>query len=356
MRILQVIQELGPGGAEQVARQLSEAALARGDSVAIACAGDVSLPLGAQRVQIPLVGRRPLRTLTAAWRIRRFAARWRPDVIHAHNPGMAMVTALAARRGATWPALVTLHGVPPGDDRATARVLRWARLPVIACGGGVAATLAADGIEPLATISNGVPPPPQAADRAALMTEWGLAPGLHLVMAAGRLVQQKRHDVAVAAAALVPDTAWVIVGEGPLRQALERQVDDLGLRSQVRLAGARPDARTLLGAADVVVQPSDWEGLPLVALEAMRAGRPVVAAASRGLDGLIRDGVDGLLVPPGHPQALAECVARVLEDGELARRLGDAAASRVEREFSDSSMIAAYLATWDAVAARRRRA
>jgi glycosyltransferase involved in cell wall biosynthesis len=355
VRILHVIQELGPGGAERVVRQLAEAALARGDDVAIACAGDVSLPPRAERVAIPVVSRRPSRTLTAAWRVRRFAWRWRPDLIHAHNPAMAMVTALAARRGATWPALVTLHGVPPADDRRTARVLRWARLPVIACGGGVAAVLEENGVQPLATISNGVSPPPSAADRAALMAELGLAPGLHLVMAAGRLVPQKRHDVAVAAAALLPGTAWVIAGEGPLRQALEPQVEELGLRSRVRLIGARLDARALLGAAEVVVQPSDWEGLPLVALEAMRAGRPVVAAASRGLRELIRDGVDGLLVPPGQPRALADAVARLLGDTSLARRLGEAAASRVEREFSESAMIHAYSAAWDAVAAHGRR-
>ena len=147
----------------------------------------------------------------------------------------------------------------------------------------------------------------------------------------------------------------MIAGDGPLRPALERQVDELGLGSRVRLIGARADARALLGAAEVVVQPSDWEGLPLVALEAMRAGRPVVAAASRGLRELIRDGVDGLLVTPGQPQALADSVARLLRDRELARSLGDEAASRAERQFSDTTMIDAYVAAWDAVAAHGRQ-
>lgn len=350
MRILHVIQELGPGGAEQVVRQLCAASLAGGDTVAVACAGTPNLPPGVMTLRLPLLGRRPERTLLAARRIRRFAARWLPDVIHAHNPGMAAATALAACRGATWPALVTLHGVPPEDDRATARLLRWTRLPVVACGAGVAAALRECGLDPLATISNGIPCPPPPADRQRLADEWNLDPGLRLVMAVGRLVAQKRHDVAVAAAALLPDTALVIVGDGPLRPALERQVAELGLSARVRLAGARPDARALLGAADVVVQPSDWEGLPLVVLEAMRARRPVVASNARGLRELLRDGVDSLLVPPHDAGALAAAVARVLADENLAQRLGDAGAARAEAEFSENTMVAAYRTAWQAVA------
>ena len=353
MRILHVIQELGPGGAEQVARRLSDASLARGDAVAIACAGDVSLPPGAEGTRLPMLGRRPERTLSAAWRIRRFARDWRPDVIHAHNPGMALTTALAARRGATWPALVTLHGVPPQDDRATARLLRWTRLPVIACGPGVATSLREHGLEPFVTISNGISPPPPAADRVALRRQWALDPELRLAIAAGRLVEQKRHDLAITAIASLPDTALLIIGEGPLRPALERQVNELDVGSRVRLTGARHDARALLGAADVVVQPSDWEGLPLVVLEAMGAGRPVVAARSPGLRELLRDGQDGLLVPPGDARALAASVARVLGNADLAHRLGDTAALRVARDFGESAMVDAYQSLWQTLSAGR---
>jgi len=353
VRILHVIQELGHGGAEQVVRRLSEASLARGDAVAIACAGEVSLPRGADRLRLPMIARRPDRTLATAWRIRRFAASWRPDVIHAHNPGIALATALAARRGASWPALVTLHGVPPEDDRATARLLRWTRLPVVACGPGVAASLHAHGLEPLTTICNGIAAPPPAADQGALRREWGLPTDLRLVMAAGRLVPQKRHDVALSAIATLPHAALVIVGDGPLRSALERQIGELRLAPRVRLVGARSDARALLAAADVVVQPSDWEGLPLVVLEAMRAARPVVASSVPGLRELIRDGEDGLLVPPDDAVALATSVTRVLGDERLARHLGDTAARRVEREFSEIAMVEAYRSLWGALAARR---
>ncbi|MDQ6847439.1 MAG: glycosyltransferase [Candidatus Dormibacteraeota bacterium] len=353
VRILHVIQELGTGGAEQVVRRLSEASLARGEVVAIACAGDARLPRGADRLRIPMLARRPDRTLAAAWSIRRFASAWRPDVIHAHNPGIALATALAARRGASWPALATLHGVPPEDDAATARLLGWARLPVVACGPGVAAALRAHGLEPLTTICNGITPPPPPADQVELRRQWGVPPQWRLVMAAGRLVAQKRHDLAVAAMASLPDAALVIVGDGPLRPALEQQIAELHLTPRVRLVGARSDVRALLAVADVVVQPSDWEGLPLVVLEAMSAARPVVAARAPGLRELVRDGEDGLLVRPGDAAALATSTARVLADARLGRRLGDTAARRVEREFSEDAMVDSYQLLWRALVARR---
>nr|MDQ2961311.1 glycosyltransferase [Candidatus Dormibacteraeota bacterium] len=160
----------------------------------------------------------------------------------------------------------------------------------------------------------------------------------------------KRHDLAVSALSHLPGAALVIVGNGPLRSRLERQVEVLGLGDRVRLLGWRADVRAILGAADVVVQPSDWEGLPLVVLEAMSAARPVVAARSRGLRELIRDGVDGRLVDPGDSRALAGGIDAVLDDGALAMRLGRAAATRVDEDFSESRMIDAYRALWAAMA------
>ncbi|TME46639.1 MAG: glycosyltransferase, partial [Chloroflexi bacterium] len=304
MRILHVIQELGTGGAEQVVRQLCTAELTAGDQFAVAYGGAAVPPDGVPHLPLPILNRRPSQVLAASWRLRGHVHDWNPDVVHAHNPGMAVVTALATRRGTVRPGLVTLHGVRPADDIATSRLLRWTGLPVVACGA-----------------------PPAAV--AALRREWGLASGLRLIVAAGRLVPQKRHDLAVSAIAHVPGAALVILGDGPLRHALERQIEELRLSGRVRLVGAHSDARAILGAADVVLQPSDWEGLPLVVLEAMSAARPVVATRVRGLRELVRDGIDGLLVPPGDARGLATAVATILTDNNLACRLGSAAAARI---------------------------
>jgi glycosyltransferase involved in cell wall biosynthesis len=322
MRILHVIQELSTGGAEQVVCRLCTVEPTGRDEFAIACGGAAVRCDGVPRLPLPIVDRRPARVLEASGRLRRCVREWKPDMVHGHNPGMAVVTALATRRGAVTPGVVTLHGVRPADDVATARLLRWAGLTVIAGGPGVAAGLRAQGTELISTVVNGVGPPPSPAAMAAPRGEWGLAPELRLIVAAGRLVPQKRHDLAVSAVAHLPGTARVILGDGPLRHAPERQIEELGLSWRVRLVGARPGARAILGAADVVVQPSDWEGLPLVVLEAMSAARPVVATRVRGLRELVRDGIDGLLVPPDDAGGLATAVATILTDHNLAWRRG----------------------------------
>jgi glycosyltransferase involved in cell wall biosynthesis len=353
MRILHVIQEFGSGGAEQVVRQLCTAGLTAGDEFAVACSGATVLLDGVPHLPLPMLHRRPSQVLAASWRLRDHVRDWNPDVVHAHNPGMAAITALATLRGAVRPGMVTIHGVRPADDIATSRLLRCTGLPVVACGAGVAATLRAHGTEPLRTIVNGVGPCPRPAAIAALRREWGLASGLRLIVAVGRLMPQKRHDLAIGAMVRLPDAALVIVGDGTLRPNLERQIEELGLSGRVRLMGARTDARAILGAADVVVQPSDWEGLPLVVLEAMSAARPVVATRVRGLRELIRDGVDGLLVPSGDADALATAIATILTDHNLACRLGGAAAARFEHEFSEAAMVSAYRSLWLSLATRR---
>jgi glycosyltransferase involved in cell wall biosynthesis len=346
MRILQVIQELGSGGAEQLVRRLCAAGIDAGDTVAIAYAGSAAPPEGVTRLPLPLVNRRPAKVLEASRRLHRHIAEWKPDLVHAHNPGMAVVSSLATRRGRSRPGLVTLHGVPPEDERSAARVLRWAGLPVIACGAGVAASLREHGTAPLRTVNNGVGPPPPDGRGGTIRHELGLASGLRLVVAAGRLVPQKRHELAVEAVARIPDVALLILGDGPLKPSLIRRIEERGLSSRVRLLGVRHDARAILGAAEVVVQPSDWEGLPMVVLEAMSAGRPVVATRIRGVQELVRDGIDGLLVAPGDAHALATGIRTLLDHPDLARRLGAAAASRVEVDFSEAGMAGSYRVLW----------
>jgi glycosyltransferase involved in cell wall biosynthesis len=137
-----------------------------------------------------------------------------------------------------------------------------------------------------------------------------------------------------------------VLGDGPLRTELQRLAERLGTADRVRLVGARTDARAVLGAADVVIHPSDWEGLPLVVVEAMSAARPVVATAVPGTRELLRDGVDGLLVPSGDAAALGRALGVVLDDPGLACRLGAAAADRALNEFSETAMIVAYRRVW----------
>jgi glycosyltransferase involved in cell wall biosynthesis len=210
------------------------------------------------------------------------------------------------------------------------------------------------GISPakLRVIHNGIDPgpfgrPPDARLRTALIGD----PHRPLVLTLARLAPQKGLDTLVAAARLVPEAVFVVAGDGPERGALEAQAATLGLADRMRFLGHRRDVAALLDACDVFALPSLFEGLPLAVLEAMAAGKPVVASHIGGTDEAVLEGVTGLLVPPADPCALARAIRVVLADPALARRLGAAGRSRVDAEFSARRMVRAVEATYDEVLA-----
>lgn len=336
-----MIQDIRPGGAERVVLSLVAGAAAAGHQPAVAATPGPWAPAGVPFFPLPRLGRRAWMVGPAAARLALALRRFRPDVVHAHNPGMAVLTSVTTLRGRRPPALASFHGVPEADYPAAVRVLRWAGLPVVACGPGVAAALAEHGLTPAATVVNGIAPPPPPASRAAVLAGWGL-PDRALVMSVGRLVEQKDHATAVDALALLADVSLVVVGEGPLRGDLQARAARLGVADRLVLAGARPDARSLLAAADAVLLPSRWEGHPLVALEALAAGVPLVATSARGIRELLVSGRDALLVPPGDAAALAAAVRLALEDHGLRVRLRAAGAALAARH-TEAAMVDAFV-------------
>jgi len=341
-----VIQELGTGGAERILVSAYRGAREAGHTVSVAAAGGpLAAELAEQPYPLPVVGRRPWRVPAAALAVRRAVGATRPDVVHAHNPTMALAAGLVTGRGRKPPGLVNVHGVPEEDWPTAVRLVRLSGLAPVACGPGVAAALAEHGCTPFATVPNAVGPAPPPAGRA----ELGLEPGTRLVLAVGRLVEQKNHELAIRAIAGVPDAVLAIAGDGPLRPRLERVAAEEGVESRVGFLGVRTDARALMGAADAIVLSSHWEGLPLSALEALASGTPLVATDVRGLRELVVDDQDALLVPE-EPEALAAALRRVLDDSGLAARLAEAG-KRVEGAGSDEALVAGFLALYERLAA-----
>ncbi|HEY3355988.1 MAG TPA: glycosyltransferase family 4 protein [Polyangia bacterium] len=168
------------------------------------------------------------------------------------------------------------------------------------------------------------------AGRAAARAALGLAPGAFVVLFLGRLVPIKAVDLLLAAARGLPGAVVLVAGDGPAGAALAAAAPP-GTRFLGAVAG--PARARALAAADVVCLPSRVlpsgrsEGTPTVLFEAQAAGRPVVAAASGGLAQAVRDGIDGLLVPPGDPAALAAALARLAADPGLRAALAAAAAA-----------------------------
>lgn len=167
----------------------------------------------------------------------------------------------------------------------------------------------------------------------------GVDSSTFLWLAVGRLEEQKDYPNLLVAFSRVlkhrPDGLLHVVGQGQLRESLEATVRRLGLGKRVRFLGLRTDIPALLAAADALVLSSAWEGMPNVVMEAMAAGKPVVATRVGGVPELIVDGKNGFMVPPKDPEALAGAMLRLMDLPEETRELmGQAGRKHVVAQYS----------------------
>jgi glycosyltransferase involved in cell wall biosynthesis len=164
-----------------------------------------------------------------------------------------------------------------------------------------------------------------------------------LVGNVGRLAPQKgqRHLIEAMPLLLehVPTAHAVIAGGGDLEPYLRELAEELEVDERVHVLGPRQDVPALMHALDVFAMPSIWEGFGLVLLEAMAAGKPIVASRTATIPEVVLDNETGLLVPAGDAVALADALARLAEDRELARRLGEAGRERLQKHFSIDKMV-----------------
>jgi glycosyltransferase involved in cell wall biosynthesis len=179
----------------------------------------------------------------------------------------------------------------------------------------------------------------EPAPRAAL----GVPEAAPLMLALGRLHKVKGFDTLIRAAALLPEVYCVIAGEGPERPALERLIAELRLGDRVKLLGWRCDTGALLKAADIFVSSARHEPLGNTMLEAFSAQTPVLATAAEGPSAIIRHGEDGLIVPIENPAVLADAAKTLLGDTRLRVKLALAARQRFTAEFSEPTVIAAWM-------------
>jgi glycosyltransferase involved in cell wall biosynthesis len=346
-RLLLVVDSLDVGGAERHVVDLACALADRGTHVTVACsvAGVLETRLIAHGIPVrPVVDRLVKRRASARYAaaLGELLAEDQFDLVHAHIH--ASEIAAAAATADTGVALVlTEHTEGPwrrrADHRAAASAFaRAAR--VVAVSEPVRRMLIHRyGLSPdrISLIYPGVlPPPSDAASRVAVPTPGGEGP---LIGFAGRLVASKGVDVLLHAATLLSVPArLLIIGDGPERIALEQMAHRLGLGGRICFAGFRSDVRALLPALDLLVVPSRTDGSPLVVLEAMAAGLPVVVSAVGGLPDQITHGQQGLLVPPDDSAALAIALTRLLGDAALRVRMG-AAGRRRAANFSHDAMV-----------------
>jgi glycosyltransferase involved in cell wall biosynthesis len=270
----------------------------------------------------------------------------RAAVLHAHLPWPLRCTrGLVAAMLARTPAIIAtqqLYATLPLPGRIRQRALSQGVHRYVAVSQAMADEMVRDHVVParkLRVVRNSVPAqafnrPPDPELRAMLTGGRERA----VVLTLARLVWRKGLGTLLDAAAFVPEVIFAIAGEGEERPALEARIRQLGLEERVRLLGQRNDVPALLASCDLFVLPSLFEGLPLSILEAMAAGKPVIATAVPGTREVVREGETGLLFPPGDAPALARAITTVLTDRGLASRLGRAGQARARQEFSAEMM------------------
>jgi glycosyltransferase involved in cell wall biosynthesis len=192
--------------------------------------------------------------------------------------------------------------------------------------------------------------PANAAELQALKERFVL-PKRWLIGAAGRFSPEKGYDQFVAAAALVrkthPEAGFILFGKGPLQADIERAIAANGLEGHFLLGGFRTDLASLWPGFDAAVLPSYSEGLPVMALEALAAGVPIVATAVGGTPEAVRDGVDGFLVPTRDPAAIADRLRRLLDDDAQRQTMGQQGRERVLTEFTFDGQAQAFCRLFD---------
>lgn len=157
------------------------------------------------------------------------------------------------------------------------------------------------------------------------------------------LSEQKGHKYLLKAAksilTTVPNTQFLIVGDGPLKAQLMSIAKIAGVSDNVTFIGMRKDIPELLSTCDIFVMSSLWEGLPITLLEAMAMAKPIVATSVGGIPEVIENGKDGILVPPKDPEALADAIIYLLRNKEKAKEMGIAAMKKVEEQYSASVVV-----------------
>lgn len=370
MRICHVVGDSQYGGGSRIVLALLEAAVEAGHEVWVVATNErfqqEIAAAGGHPVALDCVRRRinPIWDLRGWWRLFRHFRHARYDLVHTHTSKGGMVGRTAAWLARVPSIVHTVHGFAFHEESRPAVVGLIALIEK--CGAVFCDRLVTVsrfhrrwalelGIAPapkVEAIPNGITPltPPSGFDRDAFRAALGLGPKDLMLLGLGRLAPQKGFgdllDATVPVAAARPDCRVLIAGTGPLADELAAQRAALGLGDQVSLLGFRSDITELYLAADIVVQPSLWEGLSISLLEALSLGRPVVTTTINSNLEVLTGKDAAVLVPPKDPQALAAAVLTLADEPQRRLELGARARSLFLAGYTPRNMTEAYLALY----------
>ena len=294
--------------------------------------------------------------LAAAWQLSRLVRKWRPAIVHAHDPHAVAMVSLGLSFGAPVPRPKVVASRRVDFHLQGNTFSQWKYRQVdgfIAASGAIRDILSHDGIPSgrIVVVHDGIDVEKIAHRPAAdLHAEYWLPHGVPVMVNVGALVAHKgqRHLIDAMPMVLreVPDAHLVIFGEGELRAPLERQIEHLSLEKRVLLPGFREDVLSLMKSSDLFVMSSIAEGLGSAVLDAMAMGLAVVGTRAGGIPEVVVPGETGELVAPGDARTLAAAIVKLLKDPALRRAHGEAGRQRVASQFDVEHLIDGTLSAY----------
>ena len=354
-------------------------ARARGYPVSLACSSQGRLTEEVEKAGIavhliPQMDREisPVWDVAAVFSLWVLIRRHRYSLVHTHNSKAGFIGRLAARLARVPTIIHTVHGFAFHESESAGRRVLFRCLERLAarwCDGMIFvskplvdwARREQIGIHlPHVVIFSGIDVEAfQSADGGAFRRHWRIEQERPVVGMISKLWEGKGHHVLLNAwkgvleAGLLPTPLLLIAGEGPLEAALKRQVSELNLQDSVLFTGFQHDVPAVTAAIDVAVLPSFFEGMGRALLEAMAAGKPVVASRVGGIPSLVSHNQNGLLVAPGDPVALKTALIDVLSQPALRQRLSEGARASMRPEYSAAHMINEIHRFYDQVREKR---
>lgn len=351
-----VLPTLAAAGMEMIVARLTRGLARRGHEISVTCIladGVVADALRSEGYRVTVVPTPGLRSNLWPTRLADWLRRQKPAVVHVHS-GAWLKAARAAHLAGIPHTVYTAHGIEGREPWFTKLLSQMAARyteVIVSVSEPLMIYLERDmglGREKLALIHNGVDTESFRPDRRSevLRSRLGIDGAGILIGNVARLARVKNHTLLLDAFAIlrrqIPQATLAIIGEGPLRQDLERQVVALDLESRVHLTGPADNMPQVYSDFDLFVLSSRFEGTSLSILEAMASGVCVVATAVGGNPDLLGDGQFGVLVDPDDPRGLATAMAELMHDSGRRRRLATAARAHVTRNYSELTMLQRY--------------
>lgn len=371
MKVLQIAYSSGVAGGEMMLLEISRTLLRQGHEVHVLIPGPGPIETPLAEMGAGTILDRPRKTydLRGSLAIRGAIRKTGAQVVHSHGMLVNILTRLGGRAAKVAAIVNTAHitlrlwrrGRTPSEEfmRLYYRSLDNFTAPladrIIAVSEAVRLDQMRQGIpeHKLRTILNGVDNGrySKGIRDNGLRARCGAGPGEILVGMAGRISPQKGVDVLLRAARLAIErnqrVRFAFAGDGMLRREMENLRDSLGLEGAFHFLGPYPDVSNFLASIDIFCLSSNWEGLPLVVLEAMSAGLPVVATSADGTVEAVVHGKTGFLTRIGDASAIAGHLLAIAADGELARELGNSGRKRAFEAFTLDRMAAETIALYE---------